>query len=81
MGPAAQPSSAALRSLLEDPSPDIASALMKINQSQSDMIGTILAPNGLTMDDGKLVDSAGRSGSYADVVEDPYRPGSYDIEP
>jgi hypothetical protein len=59
----------------------LGSVLSQINQSQDDMIGTILAPNGLTMDDGQLVDGSGHVGGYGNVVEDPYRPGSYDIDP
>ncbi len=55
--------------------------MSRINQSQSDQIGTILAPNGLTMEDGKYVDAGGDSGNSSHIVEDPYKPGSYDIDP
>lgn len=55
--------------------------MSKLNQSQSDQIGTILAPSGLTMENGQYVDGGGNRGSAADIRPDPYEPGSYDIDP
>ena len=61
--------------------PGTFSLLSQIQQSQSDAISTILAPTGLTVHDGKYVGSDGSTGDAGHIVEDPYRPGSYRVEP
>ncbi len=47
------------------------STIMDIQQSQNDMIGTILAPSGLTVDDGKFVDGSGDIGDAGDIYYNP----------
>lgn len=60
--------------------PGTASAMSGIMDSQGDMIRTILAPNGLTYDDGAYVDSGGdRSSSLAGAYRDPVT-GKYDLD-
>ena len=60
--------------------PGMASAMSGIMDSQSDMISTILAPNGLTYDDGAYVDSGGdRSTSLVGSYRDPVT-GRYDLD-
>ncbi len=68
---------------LQDRNPAAASQLgglnSMLNNSQSDMISTILAPNGLTFSDGSYVDAGGdRSSSLAGAYRDPYT-GKYDL--
>jgi hypothetical protein len=45
--------------------------IMDIQQTQNDMIGTILAPSGLTVEDGQFVDAGGDVGDWGDVRYDP----------
>jgi hypothetical protein len=47
------------------------STIMDIQQTNSDMIGTWLAPSGLTVDNGQFVDSGGDVGGWNTVRYDP----------
>ena len=74
-----------MASQLQDSNPGLSRQLLGVtsmlNQTNADMVSTILAPNGLTYHDGAYVDSGGDRGSMSNVYPDPYVPGRYEVRP
>lgn len=74
-----------MASQLQHTNPGLSNQLLGVSgmlsQSNENMVRTILAPNGLTYQNGAYVDSGGDRGSISNVYPDPYVPGRYEVRP
>lgn len=74
-----------MASQLQNTNPGLSNQLLGVSgmlsQTNDNIIGTILAPNGLTYENGAYVDSGGDRGSMSNVYPDPYVPGRYEVRP